>query len=205
LEEERHVMVRELDLLTGHIGHIKEIVATQQNYAKVSGLIESVPLAELVEDAVHIVQPGLERRSIRVEREFEAVPPVAVDKHAVLQILLNLLRNATQAIKDSDHPDPRIWIRIYRWGEDRIRLSVADTGMGLPPENLTRIFSHGFTTRRDGHGFGLHSGANAARQMGGTLWAESDGLGLGATLTLELPLKAEKKREELILNELTRS
>jgi two-component system, NtrC family, sensor kinase len=85
-----------------------------------------------------------------------------------------------------------------------LRISVADTGTGLPPENLTRIFSHGFTTRRDGHGFGLHSGANAARQMGGTLWAESDGLGSGATFTLELLLHAEMKREELI-DELART
>lgn len=192
LEGERQVMVRELELLTGHVGHIKEIVATQQSYAKVSGLIEAVSLAELAEDAVHISQPGLERHKIRLQRDFQEVPLVAVDKHAVLQILLNLLRNAKQAIKDGDHPEGRILIRIRRWGEDRVRVSVEDTGVGLPPENLTRIFSHGFTTRRDGHGFGLHSGANAARQMGGTLWAESDGPGLGATFTLELRLRARE-------------
>ncbi len=192
LEEERQTMLREVALLTNHVGHIKEIVATQQNYAKVSGLIEVVSIADLAEDAVRILEPGLERHSIHVERDFEAVPNVAVDKHAVLQILLNLLRNAKQAFKDSENPEHRISIRISRWGEDRIRISVGDTGVGLPPENLTRIFSHGFTTRRDGHGFGLHSGANAAQQMGGTLWAESDGPGRGATFTLELPLSARE-------------
>jgi signal transduction histidine kinase len=89
-----------------------------------------------------------------------------------------------------------IGVRISRWGEDRIRIAVEDTGVGLPPENLTRIFSHGFTTRRDGHGFGLHSGANAARRMGGSLWAESNGLGCGATFTLELPLSAKETARE---------
>jgi ligand-binding sensor domain-containing protein/signal transduction histidine kinase len=196
LEGERQVMLRELELLTGHLGHIKEIVATQQNYAKVSGLNEVVALPDLVEDAIRIVDPGLSRHGIQVEREHEAVPPMAVDKHSVLQILLNLLRNAKQAIKDSNQPEKSIRIRIHRWGEDRVRIEVKDTGVGLPPENLTRIFSHGFTTRRDGHGFGLHSGANAARQLGGALWAESAGLGCGATFILELPLNAKETVRE---------
>jgi two-component system, NtrC family, sensor kinase len=196
LEEERLVMLRELDLLTGHLGHIKEIVAMQQNYAKVSGLIEVITLQDLVEDAIRIVEPGLGEHGIQLERDHEAVPPVAVDKHSVLQILLNLLRNAKQAVKDADRPDKSIRVRVSRWGEDRIRIAVEDTGVGLPPENLTRIFSHGFTTRRDGHGFGLHSGANAARRMGGALWAESAGLGGGATFTLELPMSAKETAKE---------
>ena len=189
-------MLRELELLTGHLGHIKEIVATQQNYAKVSGLIEVISLPDLVEDAIRIVEPGLSAHGIQLERDHKAVPPVAVDKHSVLQILLNLLRNAKQAVKDSDLEEKSIRVRIHRWAEDRVRIVVEDTGVGLPPENLTRIFSHGFTTRRDGHGFGLHSGANAARRMGGVLWAESDGLGCGATFTLELPLSARETARE---------
>jgi signal transduction histidine kinase len=196
LEEERQVILRELELLTGHVGHIKAIVATQQDYAKVSGLVEVISLPDLVEDALRIVEPGLDRYGIHLERDYQAAPPVAADKHSVLQILLNLLRNAKQAVTDSDRPDKRIRVRIRRWGEDRIRIVVEDTGVGLPPENLTRIFSHGFTTRRDGHGFGLHSGANAARRMGGALWAESEGLGRGAAFTLELPLNARETLEE---------
>jgi ligand-binding sensor domain-containing protein/signal transduction histidine kinase len=196
LEEERQVLLRELEQLTGHVGHIKEIVATQQNYAKVSGLIEVITLQDLVEDAICMVEPGLSEHGIQLERDHEVIPPLAVDKHSVLQILLNLLRNAKQAVKDSGRPDKRIRVRVSRWGEDRIRIVVEDTGVGLPPENLIRIFSHGFTTRRDGHGFGLHSGANAAHRMGGSLWAESDGLGCGATFTLELPLSAREIAKE---------
>ena len=191
-EQERQVMLRELELLTGHVGHIKEIVATQQSYAKVSGLIEIISLADLCEDAIRIVEPGLVRHAIRLERDYETIPPMAVDKHSVLQILLNLLRNAKQAIKDASQDRKCIRIRLYRFEEDRVRIAVEDTGIGLPAENLTRIFSHGFTTRRDGHGFGLHSGANAARRMGGALWAESQGPGCGATFTLELPASAAK-------------
>jgi signal transduction histidine kinase len=196
LEEERQVMLSELELLTEHVGHVKAIVATQQDYAKVSGLIEAVSLPDLVEDAIRIVGPGLDRYGIHLERDYEEGIPVAVDKHSLLQILLNLLRNAERAVTDSGRQEKSIRLRIRRWGEDRIRILVQDTGVGVPPENLTRIFSHGFTTRHDGHGFGLHSGANAARRMGGALWAESDGLGRGATFILELPMSAREAVEE---------
>jgi signal transduction histidine kinase len=188
LHEEHLVLVGELELLTSHVGHIKQIVAAQQSYAKVSGLIESLSLSELTEDAVRILQSGLERQKIHLSRDFEDVPLVHSDKHQILQILLNLLRNAKQSIDEAGNPEKLIRVRIRRHGDDRVRLDVRDSGVGLAAENLTRIFAHGFTTKPDGHGFGLHSGALAAKRLGGSLWAESEGPGLGATFTLELPL-----------------
>jgi signal transduction histidine kinase len=130
------------------------------------------------------------RHGIRVETDFEPVDAIAADKHQILQILLNLLRNAKEASSQREGEErPVIRVSIRRMGEKRISLAVEDTGVGLPPENLTRIFGHGFTTKTGGHGFGLHSCALAASQMGGSLRAESPGLGRGATFTLELPLK----------------
>jgi signal transduction histidine kinase len=188
LQAERQTELGELQLLRQHIDHIKGIVATQQSYGKVSGLIEMVSLAELVEDSIRIVQPGHCKDKIEVERDFEALPGVALDKHSVLQILLNLVRNAEQAIDKAGTPARKIRLRIGRHGGDRVRIEVSDTGVGLSAENLTRIFAHGFTTKEQGHGFGLHSGALSAKQLGGKLWAESDGEGRGATFKLELPL-----------------
>ena len=193
--EQQHLsMIKELELLTDHVGHIKRIVATQQNYAKVSGLIEKISLTDLVEDALRILQSRIERHQIIVLRDFEEVPRIDSDKHQILQILLNLLRNAKQAIVDARKPERLIRIRIRPHGDDRVRIEVRDSGVGLAPETLTRIFAHGFTTKLDGHGFGLHSGALAAKQLGGALWAESEGSGLGATFTLELPLAAAAPR-----------
>jgi signal transduction histidine kinase len=187
---ERDDLLKELELLSSHVGHIKQIVATQQSYAKVSGLVENVRLSDMVDDALRIVEPGLVRHRIRVERDSEPVPDIAADKHQILQILLNLLRNAKQAMQEGgDAGEKVLRIRIRRLGESRVSLAVEDTGVGLPPENLTRIFGHGFTTKADGHGFGLHSCALVASQMGGSLRAESDGPGRGATFILELPLK----------------
>lgn len=187
---ERDGILHELEQLCSHVGHIKQIVATQQSYAKVSGLVENLRLCDLVEDALRIVEPGLVRHGIKLERDFDPLPEIAVEKHQILQILLNLLRNAKQALKEgSDDGVKVIRVRIRRLGERRVSLAVADTGVGLSVENLTRIFGHGFTTKADGHGFGLHSCALAAGQMGGSMRAESDGPGRGATFILELPLK----------------
>jgi C4-dicarboxylate-specific signal transduction histidine kinase len=110
-----------------------------------------------------------------------------VDRHKVLQILINLVRNAKYACDEVERPDKRMTVRVFQEAI-RITISVADNGIGIPAENLTRIFNHGFTTRKNGHGFGLHSGAIAARELGGALHAHSDGPRQGATFTLELPL-----------------
>ena len=198
LANERQVMLHELELLTGYVEHIKKIVATQQSYGKVSGVIENVALQDLAEDTIRVVESGIKRRSVCLERNYDAVPPVAIDKHSVFQILLNLLRNALQAIDAVAKDEKRIRVRICRHGGDRVRVEVSDSGVGLTAENLTRIFAHGFTTRSDGHGFGLHSAALAASQMGGSLRAESEGVGRGATFILELPLKTGEEIEERV-------
>jgi ligand-binding sensor domain-containing protein/signal transduction histidine kinase len=177
---------RELDLLLKNIEHIKDVVTMQQSYARVSGVAEMVSIGELVEDGLRMSADALARHNVQVVREFEDVPPINLDKHRILQILVNLIRNAKHACQDSGRAGRRLTVRVTN-GEGRIKISVTDNGVGIAPENLARIFSHGFTTRKDGHGFGLHSGALAAKEMGGSLTARSDGPGQGATFTLELP------------------
>ncbi|MGA3170187.1 MAG: ATP-binding protein [Chthoniobacteraceae bacterium] len=186
LSGEHAEMTAELELLVKNVEHIKEIVAMQQSLAKVSGFTEALPLEKLVEDAVQMNAAAFERHHVKVVRNYEQVPVVRVDKHKVLQILVNLLRNAKYAMDGST--ERRLELNIRRTGEGMVRVTVRDTGCGIPADNLTRIFSHGFTTKRDGHGFGLHSGALAAKEMGGILTAESEGLGRGATFSLDLPI-----------------
>jgi signal transduction histidine kinase len=131
---------------------------------------------------------AFERHGVEVERQFSAVPPIRVDRHKVLQILINLIRNAKYALDDVERIDKKIVISISDPNERYIQIVVSDNGIGIAPENLTRIFAHGFTTREGGHGFGLHSGAIAARSMGGAITVASAGIGQGATFTLELPI-----------------
>jgi two-component system, NtrC family, sensor kinase len=189
LRAEQADQLRELDSLVKHISHIKNIVSMQQRYAKVSGILEPVPVNELVEDALQMNIDALARHGVILERRFEPAPRVLVDRHKVLQILINLIRNAKYAVDKSPGPDKRIIVAIQAPAAHHVHIQVQDNGVGIAPENLNRIFSHGFTTKQDGHGFGLHSSALAAKEMGGSLHAQSDGPSRGACFTLELPIE----------------
>lgn len=184
---EHDEMRAELEHLMRSVDHIKAVVATQQSHAGVSSsVIESTDVRTLVEDALRINSIELERLGVEVQREFDAVPLLQLDKTRVMQILVNLVRNSAQAlaqVKSSRHLQVRIACQ-----DAAVGIRVTDTGVGIAGENLTRIFGHGFTTRVGGHGFGLHSSALAARQMGGTLVASSEGVGRGASFCLELPM-----------------
>lgn len=187
LAAEQQELLREMGHLSKNIEHIKEIVAMQQNYAKLYGVTEKVQVSELVEDAIRMNSGAFERHGVIIERRFSDVPAVLVDHHKVLQILVNLMRNAKYALDELGPPQKRLVVSIDRHINGNVLVRLRDNGIGIPPENLTRIFAHGFTTRRDGHGFGLHSGALAAKEMGGQLTATSEGHGKGATFCVELP------------------
>jgi signal transduction histidine kinase len=184
---ERDVAVAELAVLRGNIEHIKEIVALQQSYARRGGVTEMVDIRTLVEDSLRMNEGAFSRHGVTLVRDFEEVPLITVDKHKVLQILVNVIRNAKYACDESGSAEKRVTVRV-RADNGTILVAVVDTGVGIPPENLERIFSHGFTTRKEGHGFGLHSCALAAKELGGSLQGESAGLGQGAAFTLTLPL-----------------
>jgi PAS domain S-box-containing protein len=192
LAGEQAAALDELALLQKNIEHIKEIVAMQQNYAGSSGVPEHVAVVDLVEDAFRMNTGAMERHHVKVVREYSETPQISVEKHKVLQILVNLIRNAKYACDDSGRQDKQIILRVTN-GHGSIKISVVDNGVGIPAENMTRIFNYGFTTRKEGHGYGLHSGALAAKEIGGNLTAFSEGPGRGATFTLELPVQQKGK------------
>jgi PAS domain S-box-containing protein len=184
---ERDAAGAELAVLRGNVEHIKEIVAMQQSYAGRGGVTEMVDIRTLVEDSLRMNEGAFSRHGVTLVRDFEEVPLITVDKHKVLQILVNVIRNAKYACDESGSAEKRVTVRV-RAVDGRLLIAIIDTGIGIPPQNLHRIFSHGFTTRKGGHGFGLHSCALAAKDLGGSLQGESAGPGQGAVFTLTLPL-----------------
>jgi len=188
---DREAALKELASLTKSVEHIKDIVRMQQSYATHGGVVESVAVADLVDDSVRLNAEAFSRHGVTLACEFEEVPAITVDKHRVLQILVNLIRNAKYACEDSGRSDKRITIRVTRCAIG-VAIAVIDNGVGIPAENMTRIFTHGFTTRAGGHGFGLHSAALSAQELKGSLGVASDGPGCGATFTLELPITPAK-------------
>lgn len=196
LSKEQEAVLGELGGLCRNVDHIKEIVAMQQNYARLSGVIETLPAIDLMEDALRMNLAALCRHGIEVVRRYSAAPVVSVDKHRVLQILVNLIRNAKYACTESGRADKTISVSVTAPSSGEVQIIVSDNGVGIDREDLHRIFSHGFTTRSEGHGFGLHSAALAAREINGSLTARSDGPGRGATFILDIPLQPEIRRND---------
>lgn len=187
LRAEEEALQDEARSLVANVEHIKTIVSTQQSYAGVSGVIQLTDVNALLDDAVRLNSSSFERHSIEVVRDYAELPQLLLDRQRLMQIMINLVKNAKESLMEQLEAHRRLTLRTH--GEnDRLIIQVIDTGVGIKADNLTRIFSHGFTTKQSGHGFGLHSCANSAAQMNGSLSAQSDGHTAGATFTLNLPL-----------------
>ncbi|MCZ6597743.1 MAG: ATP-binding protein [Planctomycetota bacterium] len=187
LEEERGAILSELKSLGRGVEHIMDLVRNQQSYAGKAGVIEHASLSEQVDIALSMCQRAHGGPlDIEVVRDFEELPRVRIDKHRLMEILVNLIQNARQSLAESGSDPMRLTLRVKRGAGSNVDIEIEDNGIGIAEENLTRIFGHGFTTREEGHGFGLHISANAATEMKSSLKAFSEGKGEGARFVLSL-------------------
>jgi len=187
LEAEQAAALEELEALIANVNHIKAVVKMQQTYArKGRDVAEDVLLHQVVDDALRIGGPELEGHAVEVERDYAPMRTIRVDRHKVVQILVNLVTNAMHALEERP-TGRRLVVQTRSLSDGGVSVRVGDNGSGIASENLIKIFNHGFTTREDGHGFGLHSSAVSAMELGGALVAESDGPGHGAAFVLTLP------------------
>lgn len=186
LEAERSTAIGELQALVKNIEHIKAIVGSQQRFAKPTDMSEPVRPRELIDEALVLYGGQCDKHAVTVEIDEPGLAPRLLDRHRITQVLLNLLGNSVDALKQSNVERRRVVISAREVG-GKLQFAVSDNGSGIAPENLVKIFVHGFTTKPEGHGFGLHGSANAASEMGGSLTCSSEGFGHGATFMLELP------------------
>jgi signal transduction histidine kinase len=194
LVEENSTVGAEIASVASNVEHIKVIVAMQQALARVGGIVGPVVLSEVIEDALQLSDLSLARHGITIVRDFAELPRLESDRHKILQILVNLISNSLHALKDQ--PVRELTLRLARRAKG-VAIVVGDTGVGIAPEHLERIFRHGFTTRIDGHGFGLHASANSVAELGGSIAVASDGVGRGATFTVELPLACPEAHDAI--------
>lgn len=185
LAQQQSALLEEIASLRSNIEHIKEIVARQQDYTGVSGVLETLPVATIVDEALQINAEALARHRVALTRDFQANPAIEVDRHKLLQILVNLVGNAKHACS-ARNPPGHITVRITA-DENLVAIAVIDNGVGIEVDHLTRIFNQGFSTRKGGRGFGLHGSALLAAELRGGLTAHSDGPDRGAVFTLRLP------------------
>ncbi len=190
LHQTRGDVLREIRALRDGVDHVNQVVAAQQQFAHVSGVVEDFDLFDAADYALRLCETELLRHQIVVERDYQSAPRVRLERHKAVQIIVNLIRNAKDALSHAPSSEKRLRVGVRTAPDGRAQCFVADNGVGISPENLGRVFSMGFTTKKSGHGFGLHNSALTASSLGGTLTVESAGLGEGATFILTLPPSA---------------
>ena len=187
-QTEQAIMKKEIKNLSSNLQHIKDIISTQQNLSKLTGVEHVISLGSMIEEALLISGLDLGDHHIRVEKKYENKTIVS-DKVKLLQILVNLLRNAKESLMSSADLNKILIIKLTI-KNNKLILQIIDNGVGVPPENVSKLFTYGFTTKENGHGFGLHMCAITAKEMGGTIYlAEMSRFKKGANFTLELPYK----------------
>jgi PAS domain S-box-containing protein len=195
LLEEQQRALEALEALTKHVQHVADIIQLQQSHSKTKGIIEPTSIEELVEDTLKINAEMITRNKVEVKREIADMPTLLLDRHKLLQILTNLVSNAIYALSQSELVSKILKIQVKESNSGYIRIDVCDNGIGIPEENLPRIFEHGFTTKKTGHGFGLHSTALSVNELNGSIKVHSDGFGKGAVFTVELPFKTQEAKK----------
>lgn len=187
IHDDSESTLNEVKVLSDRIDHVKQIVDMQQNYARCESVTVKLSVAEAFIDAMMINDAGLQRHGVTIQCDCSGGISIETDRHKFMQVLVNLISNAKYAVSATDRDDKQVKMRA-RVKDNWLEITVADNGVGIAAENLTKVFSHGFTTKQDGHGFGLHSCALAAKEMGGSLTAESEGEGRGATFRFVIPV-----------------
>ncbi|CAM2009776.1 ATP-binding protein [Acanthopleuribacter pedis] len=187
LKEDLEKLHTELADIAEKVAFIKEMISTQQDYAKSESVTRKLALNDVVDRALQIELPSMTKRGIRIEKKYQARFFVYGVKSKVLHVFLNLFKNAKEAMTSTDHEDSFLQIGIQSLPENKVEVTVRDNGAGIDEANLDKMFSYGFTTKPDGHGFGLYTSAEAMNQLGGSIAVSSEGIGHGACFRLIFP------------------
>ncbi len=188
LVSQQQAMFHELEFLKDKLQDIRNIISAQQNYARKIPFREPVDLRLLAADVLVMHGHAVAKHGVDVVRDFAPVPAAKLERLKLVQVIDNLVKNAVESMKEETESKRVLTVRVGCPRPDFALVSVSDTGLGIKPDNLQKIFNYGFTTKHHGNGFGLHSAANAMAEMGGSIVAHSDGPGLGATFTIQFPL-----------------
>jgi C4-dicarboxylate-specific signal transduction histidine kinase len=198
LQNQKEDFKSEMLFIHKNVQTINRIIAAQQSLTGHSGDEQSIGVQEIIEDTLKICSDDIIKNNIIIKRDYHDLTSVCINKIKLLQILINLLCNARDALIESSVKEKIISISLSTLGDNKFCIKISDNGIGITSENLKNIFTFGFTTKNMGHGFGLHSCLNSVLEMKGELKAESEGLNKGACFVLELPMNLNMATEETL-------
>ncbi len=196
INDEHRLMHDEVDALAKKVAMMRDVISTQQNYAKASLYVEDVVIVDLVEDAVKLQIAALKKQGVKIKRNYVDRLTGTVPKVKLVHVLTNLIKNSKEAMSRNEefNKPQELVIEVRQSDMNNAEITVSDNGCGIKPKNLDKIFNHGFTTKVNGHGFGLHTCANFMTEMGGALSAESEGDGKGSCFKVKFPLVCKDMR-----------
>ncbi|QTD48483.1 ATP-binding protein [Sulfidibacter corallicola] len=199
LDENTLKLGHEVGLVRDYVNQIQEIIAAQEEYAQVPGLVETVDINQLIAEVIQMEMSHLDEAGIEVQSRFEPLPEFPIQRFKMITMLNHLIRNAAEAISARDGVAPGLLIISTRSTEDGgFEIEIRDNGIGIAEDLLEIIFRRGYTTKPRARGFGLHFAANVVADMGGRLWAESNGVGSGASLRVRLPAYQAEPNHQLV-------
>lgn len=186
LRAEQKTLLSEVRKISGKMHLMREIIETQQTIARM-GPSEAQDLIQMVEEGISVSEPFLERQQTELVRDFKTDKPIRGQKSKIVHILINLLKNGAEAMRHLPVERRILRVETVEHKDGHVSIHIADCGVGIPPDVRDRLFGHGFTTKEDGHGFGLNFCAKAMEEMNGTIEVESLGKDKGATFVLTFP------------------
>ena len=190
---EKNYITGEMISVEKNVQYIKDILSMQQSLSTRIGVIEETSIEQLLEDALTLGKTSYQKSGITIIREFSDLPKVVIDRVKLMQVLVNLIKNAVDSLLECKVHKKILKLCLRNEDNFSFMIKIIDNGVGISTEHSPQIFNYGFTTKLHGHGFGLHSSASSIKEMGGHLSMESDGVNKGATCTLVLPYKPEVK------------
>ena len=193
LGDESSRVKEEIEAIHAQIDRIRNITRSLLQYSRQGGVQDEITwqrVNPIIEESVTLVKTGAKKREVTFETELNAQASVEVNRHQLLQILVNLQMNGIHAMQGKG----RLIVSSEDWVEEgQTRgavIHVKDEGCGIKPENLKRIFSPFYTTKRDGTGLGLSVSQSILSQSGGELRVDSE-WGKGSQFSIYLPERAE--------------
>jgi NO-binding membrane sensor protein with MHYT domain len=184
--KEQEWLQQEINTLNKNLEIIKETISTQQNLSKPTSIEQIVSISELLEKALLITGFHL-NKSIIIQKQYAKLNAIAVDENKLMQVVVNLLRNAKDALMSSATERKVLVITTSLVNNHEILIELSDNGIGVISTDAKKIFTYGFTTKKKGHGFGLHASILAINELGGSINFSSEGLEKGTTFSITLP------------------
>jgi len=189
IKDEYDRTIAEIHKIRDKQEHVESIISLQMKYSHMVGTERKVSLSRMADDAINMLEESLRKRDIHIEKQFGTIPDIRAEESKLLQILVNLIKNAYESM-DHITSGRTLWLKTFVDPEQAyVCLAIRDNGVGFEAAAHEKLFAYGYTSKARGSGFGLHCSLTYLKAHQGKITAHSDGVGQGSEFTIYLPIQ----------------